>query len=145
MLYVGSSFAPGDFIRGLVALVDEKDGRVEVGGTLLGTGELGEGDGALGTLSFEVGEGFSFNADLVVTQVSLRTVDSGRIKQEVRSVATLNAGGTAEPTGPVSMDFRPGGGGSGRTRGHGCGGGCDLRAAAECVFGTRDAGLERAD
>ena len=104
VLYISSSFAADDFIPGLVALVDEKDGRVEVGGTLLGTGDPGEGDGALGTLSFVVGEGFSFNADLIISQVSLRTVASGRIKQEVRSVATLNAG-AAEPTGPVSLDF----------------------------------------
>lgn len=104
VLYVSSSFAPGDFIPGLVALVDEKDGRVEVGGTLLGTGDPGEGEGVLGTLSFVVGEGFSFSADLVISQVSLRTVASGQIKQQVRSVGTLSAG-ASEPTGPVSLDF----------------------------------------
>ena len=104
--YVGNSFVPSNFIPGLVPLVDEKDRHVEVGGTLLGTGDPGEGNGMLGTVSFLVGEGFSYSTDLVVTQVSLRTVASGRIKQQVRSVATLSSGGLAmEQTGPVSMDF----------------------------------------
>ncbi len=104
VLYVSDSFAASDFISGIVALVDEKDGVVEVGGTLLGNGEPGEGNGVLGRLSFVVGEGFSFSADLIVSQVSLRTVDSGRIKQQVRSVATLNAV-TSELPSPVSLDL----------------------------------------
>lgn len=47
---------------GLVSLVGEKEGRVDLGGTILGNGEGSAGDGALGTFSFAVLPGFAATA-----------------------------------------------------------------------------------
>ncbi len=104
--YVGNSFVPGNFVPGLVPLVDAKDDYVTVGGTLLGSGNPGEGDGLLGVLLFEVIEGFSISSDLAISEVTLRTVANGRIKHQVRSIATLSAAApVAESSGPIHFDF----------------------------------------
>lgn len=102
--YVGSSFAPGAFVPGLVPLVAETAGQVEVGGAVLGTGATGSGDGMLGSLSFEVLPGFSASTTLSATQVSFRTVSEGRIKEAIRAVGTLS-GATQAQTGPMAIDF----------------------------------------
>lgn len=102
--YVGSSFAPGTFIPGLVPLVAEAAGQVEVGGAVLGSAASNSGSGLLGSLSFEVLPGFSASTTLRATQISFRTLDQGRIKQSIQAVGTIS-GGSQEQTGPISMDF----------------------------------------
>ena len=73
----------------MLALVDEKEGVVSVGGTVLGTAGKNAGDGVLGTLSFEVLEGFTERAELVISRVSFRRLDGEEDKRTVRSVATI--------------------------------------------------------
>lgn len=102
--FSSGSFQASDFLAGLVSLVDEKEGRVDLGGAILGSSATNSGDGFLGTVSFDLLEGFVFSTDLAITQVTFRTVDQGRIKENVRSVATLNAG-QEQPSGPLTMDF----------------------------------------
>ena len=102
--YVGSSFAPGTFIPGLVPLVAETVGQVEVGGAVLGGAASNAGSGHLGTLSFLVQPGFSTSTALTATQVSFRTLDQGRTKASIRALGTVRGGAQAQ-TGPVSMDF----------------------------------------
>lgn len=58
----------------------------------------------MGTLSFEVQDGFSGSAELVISQIGFRTVDNGRTKQDVRSAAELIAGFSVEQ-GPIVPDF----------------------------------------
>ena len=115
VLYVSDSFQPGDFIPGLVPLVAPGEAQVEVGGTVLGSGASNSGDGYLGSLSFEVQEGLVFSADLVINQVTLRTVEEGRVKAEVRSRATVTAA-SDEPEGPVAIDLDPAAGDQGARR-----------------------------
>ena len=102
--FASGSFQASDFLSGLVSLVDEKEGRVDLGGAVLGSGATNSGDGFLGTVSFDLLEGFVFSTDLTITQVTFRTADQGRIKENVRSVATLNAS-QEQSSGPVTMDF----------------------------------------
>jgi hypothetical protein len=102
--YVSSSFAPGTFIPGLVSLVAEATGQVDVGGAVLGSAAANSGSGLLGSLSFEVLPGFSASATLAATQLSYRTLDQGRIKQNIRAVGAIS-GGAQVQSGPVAMDF----------------------------------------
>jgi hypothetical protein len=104
LTYVEGSFVAGSFIPGLVALAAPRDDTVNIGGTVLAVRNTNSGDGVLGTLSFEVQDGFSGNAELVISQIGFRTVDSGRIKQDVRSAAELIAGFSVEQ-GPLVPDF----------------------------------------
>lgn len=89
--YVGGSFQASGFIPGLLALADEKEGSVSVGGTVLGSDAKYSGDGVLGTLSFEILEDFTGSANLVITQINFRRVDGVEDKQTVRSLATLTS------------------------------------------------------
>ena len=89
--YVSDSFQASDFIPGMLALVDEKDDMVGVGGTVLGTDASNSGDGTLGTLSFEVLEGFTESTDLVITRVTFRRLDGVEDKRTVHSVATITS------------------------------------------------------
>jgi hypothetical protein len=100
--YVKDSFQGSSFISGLVTLVDENEGGISVGGTVLGTDTRKSGNGALGTLSFEVQEGFKDSTYLVIREVSFRRVDGVADKRAVWSVATI----TWEPmAGPLRGDF----------------------------------------
>jgi hypothetical protein len=102
--YLSGSFAPGSFIPGLVPLVAEAAGQVEVGGAVLGSAASNSGSGHLGSLSFEVLPGFSASTTLTATQISFRTADQGRIKETIRAVGSIT-GGAVEQTGPMTMDF----------------------------------------
>jgi hypothetical protein len=116
--YVDGSFTPSTLLPGLLSLVDAREGSVEVGGAVLGTNTSAEGDGLLGTLSFEVLPGFVFSSELVIDQVSLRTLDQGRVKLDVRSVGLLSAESATAgvPAGPVSLDFGSADGDDGQRR-----------------------------
>jgi len=73
--YVGDSFKPGDFLPEFIPLVDVQEGRVQVGGANFSK-TLNRGDGDLGYLSFDVMDGFEGKAELVVTQLNFRKLDS---------------------------------------------------------------------
>ena len=101
--YVGDSFAPGDFIPGLVPLVDDiAAGTVSLGGTVLGSPVFGSGSGTLGTLAFEVLDGFTESVDLIITENSFRFTGGMRERYEAYSVATITRA-PVEP--PVVGDF----------------------------------------
>lgn len=93
--YVGGSFQASDFIPGLLALVNEKDASVGVGGAVLGSDAKNAGDGTLGTLSFEVLDGFTGSTELVLTDLSFRRTDGEEDKRTVRLVATLTEEGVS--------------------------------------------------
>jgi len=102
--YVGGSFASGAFIPGLVPLVAQAAGQVEVGGAVLGSGAANQGEGHLGTLSFRVQPGFSVSTILRATQVSFRTLDQGRIKEQLQAQGAIRGAGQTQ-TGPMNLDF----------------------------------------
>lgn len=96
------SFQASSFIPGLVTLVDENEGGISVGGTVLGSDARNSGNGALGTLSFEVQEGFRDSTYLVIREVSFHRTDGAEDRRAVWSVATI----TWEPVaGPLRGDF----------------------------------------
>ncbi len=105
LAYVDGSFAPGDFIPGLIGLTSQIDDVLEVGGTVLGTDATNEGSGWLGSLAFDVLDGFSFSSSLVIEQVKLRVPGQGRLKQEVNSRGILNEATPDLVAGPVAMDL----------------------------------------
>ena len=106
--YVSGSFKSSDFIPGLLALADEKEGVVSVGGTVLGTAGKNSGDGVLGTLSFEVLEGFTDSTEFVLTRVTFRRLDGVEDKRIVRSYATITSesilSGDFDENGKVDFD-----------------------------------------
>jgi hypothetical protein len=57
--YVSGSFQQSDFLPGFFALTEEQEGLVIPGGGVLGNDTSTQEEGVLGTLSFEVLEGFS--------------------------------------------------------------------------------------
>ena len=69
-----TSFKPGSFIAGLIPLLLPEEGSVEVGGANF-TKQTNSGDGDLGSLAFDVLDGFSGETVLKVVKVSLRTPD----------------------------------------------------------------------
>ena len=120
LAYVQGSFQPGDFIPGLIPLEDLKESQFQVGGTVLGTDAANAGDGYLGVFGVEVLDGFAFSTDLVISQVTLRTVDAGRVKEAVRSRATVNAP-FGQSGGPISLDMDDGEGNQNSSRIEGAG------------------------
>jgi sugar lactone lactonase YvrE len=87
--YVDDSFQPGDFIPDLVSLVDDKEGILKVGGTLLGTQDYGTGTGPLGQLSFESIQGFFGTANLLVTDMTLRLTNGESQRLSLASPGTI--------------------------------------------------------
>jgi Tol biopolymer transport system component len=108
--YSSNSFTPSDYIPGLIPLVDEQTRSISVGGTVLGSTAIGSGQGALGTLSFEVLEGFSGSTDLVATENNFRFEGGGSEKYQVLSVVTITEEHVEPPTqgdfdGSSKVDF----------------------------------------
>jgi hypothetical protein len=91
--YATGSFQASEFIPGLVGMVNEKETSVGVGGVALGRKVSNSGDGVLGTLVFEIQEGFSGSAQLIVSQVSFHRLDRVADKRDVSAVATLTKTG----------------------------------------------------
>lgn len=89
--FVSGSFQASTFIPGLLALVDAKEDYVSVGGTVLGSDAKNSGDDVLGTLSFELINGFTGSTDLTITQISFRRIEGGEDKRTVQSVATITS------------------------------------------------------
>jgi hypothetical protein len=89
--YVANSFAAGSFLPGLIALTTDEDGLVNVGGSLLGASAGSSGDGFLGSLRFEVLDGFAGSTDLVITETNQRLSEGGQEKTAVVYTATISA------------------------------------------------------
>jgi formylglycine-generating enzyme required for sulfatase activity len=87
--YVSGSFQPTDYIPGLLPLVDEQTDYVAVGGTLLGSGTSPTEPGSVGTLSFEIQEGFSDSTHLSITINEFRFEEGGSEKYDVFSAVTI--------------------------------------------------------
>lgn len=90
--YVDGSFQVGDFISGLIALVNAQSGRVDIGGAVLGSDAHNAGDGHLGSVSFEVQTGFTDSVDLAVTALSFRRLDRYEDNRVIQTTATLVKG-----------------------------------------------------
>lgn len=89
--YVSDSFQASDFIPEILARVDDKGDTISVVSNVLGTAGKNSGDGTLGTLSFEVLEGFTDSTELVITRVTFYRLDGVEDKRAVRSVATITS------------------------------------------------------
>ena len=70
--YLSGSFRPSGFIAGLVPLVDEREGSVSVGGSVLGDGATSSGSGVVGRVAFEVLAGFGGSANLRLDEFLLK-------------------------------------------------------------------------
>ena len=82
--YVGGSFAPSEFISGLLGLEDlSQAGIVAVGGTVLGSTASASGAGSLGQFSFVLADGFSGSTELQLIEYSFRQVEGEQIKGQV--------------------------------------------------------------
>jgi formylglycine-generating enzyme required for sulfatase activity len=87
--YVSASFQPTDYIPGLLPLVDEQINYVALGGTVLGSGVSPTEPGVVGTLSFEIQEGFSDSTQLSITINEFRFEEGGSEKYDVFSAVTI--------------------------------------------------------
>ena len=101
--YVSDSFQVSEFLPGLVSLPLEGEGSIGVGGAILGSDAKNSGEGTLGTLSFEILEGFAESTDLVLTEVSFRRTDGMDDIRAVRFVATISSE-VVEPPCPEDFD-----------------------------------------
>ncbi|MFA6108929.1 MAG: Ig-like domain-containing protein [Candidatus Latescibacterota bacterium] len=93
--YVRGSFQASDFIADLLALVDDKPGKVGVGGAVLGTATTASGGGTLGVMSFEVLEGFKDSTVLAVTTVTFRRTNGVPDTRTVWSSAVVTSAAVA--------------------------------------------------
>ena len=91
LVYETGSFEASDFIPGLFGLANEKEGSLEVGGTVLGAEVTNSGNGFLGTLVFEVLDGFAGDTEIVITSVGLNTVEAGEEILSVHFVARITS------------------------------------------------------
>ena len=85
--YLSNSFEASTFVPELIALVDERDMSVEVVGANFSK-KITSGDGELGTLRFEVLDGFKGETGLKVTRFSRRTLTSIEV-MDVETVALV--------------------------------------------------------
>ena len=90
--YVDGSFAPGAFLSQLVPLASVGDGYVEIGGDVLARQRAASGNGILGTLSFQVQDGFSEETELAVSRVTWHREDwIGPDRTIVHAPASISA------------------------------------------------------
>ena len=106
--YLEGSFAPGTFLRSITPLERVGLGYVEAGGGVLDGENSASGNGILGTLSFQVEDGFSGQASLAVSRVTWkREAWIGPDQNVVYSTANITAG---EVTFINPADFNADGG-----------------------------------
>jgi DNA-binding beta-propeller fold protein YncE len=85
--FVDDSFEPGSFLPDRTFPVDAQDSAVVVGGAILGQATK-SGQGHLGTLSFEVLDGFVDQTQVRITEVITRHPD-GRVEVDAAGYAAL--------------------------------------------------------
>ncbi|MFA6108558.1 MAG: FlgD immunoglobulin-like domain containing protein, partial [Candidatus Latescibacterota bacterium] len=98
--YVPGSFYAGDYLAGLVPLVDDRSGMVTIGGSLLGTAASDSGSGWLGTVTFAVQQALVDQTELVATGLALRTVE--HVTARSQPAATVTFAGV--PVAAISLD-----------------------------------------
>jgi hypothetical protein len=89
--YVSGSFQQSDFLPGFFALITEEEGLVIPGGGVLGSVTSSQAEGVLGTLSFEVLEGFTDSTELVITRILYRLTEGRTAEITVRSTAVITS------------------------------------------------------
>ena len=89
--YVSGSFQQSDFLPGFFALTEEFEGLVIPGGGVLGSVTSSQAEGVLGTLSFEVLEGFTDSTELVITRIIYRLTEGRSAEITVRSTAVITS------------------------------------------------------
>ena len=89
--YVSGSFQQSDFLPGFFALTEEDEGLVIPGGGVLGSVTSSQAEGVLGTLSFEVLEGFTDSTELVITRILYRLTEGRSDEITVRSTAVITS------------------------------------------------------
>ena len=87
--YLSNSFQPSSFVPELIPLVDERDASIEIGGANFSK-TITSGDGELGTLRFEILDGFKGETDLQVTRFSRRTLASVEV-MDVETIARITS------------------------------------------------------
>jgi uncharacterized protein YjbI with pentapeptide repeats len=97
---VGNSFKASNFIPGLIPLVDDQEGKVEVGGANFSK-KVSSGDGDLGTLAFATLDDFSGHAELKLVELKVRKLDGTDI-MEADVIAIIGG-----PSGPPPADNKP--------------------------------------
>ena len=114
LAYVPASFVPGAFLANLTQLEALGAGYVEIGGDVLNQADPASGSGVLGTLSFEVREGFAESAELAVTQLTWHRAGSGGPARDIvyapaaisRAAVALVSSGDFDGDGQTDMgDF----------------------------------------
>jgi len=85
--YLSNSFEPSNFVPEFIPIVKEEDMSVEVGGANF-SNTITSGDGELGTLRFEVLDGFKGETDLKVTRLTRFTPTSIEV-MDVETVALV--------------------------------------------------------
>ena len=97
--YVDGSFQATDYIPEFIPLVDAQEGKLAIGGTVLGSPVTNSDPGALATLAFEVLEGLTDSTHLIITANEYRFEGGGSERYEVYFAATIMA------AGPLFGDF----------------------------------------
>lgn len=97
---VTGSFKASSFIPGLIPLVDDQEGKVEVGGANFSK-KVSSGDGDLGTLAFKTLDDFSGHAELKLVELKVRKLDGTDI-MEADAIAVIGG-----PGGPPPADEEP--------------------------------------
>jgi uncharacterized protein YjbI with pentapeptide repeats len=99
--YLSDSFEPSDFVPQMIPLVDERETSVEVGGANFSK-QLASGDAELGTLRFEILDGFKGETGLRVARFSRRTLEAIEVV-DVGTVALIASQEAREPAGGLDL------------------------------------------
>ena len=104
---VTGSFQASSFIPGLIPLVDDQEGKVEVGGANFSK-QVSSGDGDLGTLAFMTVGDFSGHAELKLVELKVRKIDGTDI-MEADAIAIIGKPphDPGDPGGPPPADEEP--------------------------------------
>jgi len=89
--YVSGSFKSTQYLAGLVPLVAERDGRVDVGGAVFGGTESRGNAGSLGTFQLRMRPGYSDSTVVEISQVNLQVVGQGERILKVSATAIISA------------------------------------------------------
>lgn len=89
--YIAASFAPGDMLSNSTRLEENGAGYVEVGGSVLGGAQSTTSSGLLGTLSFQVGQGFTGASELAVTRLTWHRTNGGSARDIVYAPAAIRS------------------------------------------------------
>ena len=89
--YISGSFLPGPYLTGLVPLVAERVGRVDLGGVVFGDAVARGSAGTLGSLQFRILPGYADSTAIEISQVNLQVVGEGERILNVSAIATISS------------------------------------------------------